>query len=194
MEANVKGSDAGDSRTPTFSLQHFFSEVFEKIRKLVAVGGEYEGYTPIIQGDRAGPHTEGTFETWAKAFCQLHGWHWRPQASQMPHANVLDLSIFPAMSKAHTRETRKKGRSVCTEEEIASAAKKVFNEYPSCNIARAFVQVRMIADRVIEHKGCNSFLATDLHFGIRKRYYDTTKGIQLVPDEPHYVSDSDSDA
>ena len=29
------------------------------------------------------------------------GWKWYPWAPQMPHANVLDLSVFPAMSRRY---------------------------------------------------------------------------------------------
>ena len=101
----------------------------------------------------------------------------------MPHANSLDLSIFPSMSHSHSSLTRKKGKAVVSPDEIAKAAQQVYDEYPSCNIARAFMQVRLIADRVVEYGGDNSFLGKDLHFGIRDRYFDTIYGIKLKDEE-----------
>ena len=43
---------------------------------------------------------------YVRDYCREHKWLWVPQAAQMPHANVLDLVVFPAMSKRHSRLLR----------------------------------------------------------------------------------------
>jgi hypothetical protein len=39
--------------------------------------------------NNAGPHQEGDFDASCKAYCHTSrgGWHWIPQAPQMPYAN-----------------------------------------------------------------------------------------------------------
>jgi hypothetical protein len=75
----------------------------------VGPGGKYEGFIPIIQGDNAGPHEDGTCKSFVQDFCTSRGWHWEPQAAQMPHMNVLNLSVFPTVSRRHTQLARKRG-------------------------------------------------------------------------------------
>ena len=100
IDCNVTGSNEGTSTNPKFSLLALFrDQIFPKIELLVGDGGEYEGYLPVFQGDNAGPHTDATFHTFVKAFCDSKGWKWEPQAAQMPHLNNLDLAVFPMMSK-----------------------------------------------------------------------------------------------
>jgi hypothetical protein len=43
-------------------------------------------------------------------YCTSRGWHWEPQAAQMLHMNLLDLSVFPnMMSRCHVQLARKRG-------------------------------------------------------------------------------------
>jgi hypothetical protein len=104
VDSTVTSSDAGTCRAPKYPLLPLFLDtVFPKVEALAGVGGRYAVYVPIIQGDNAGPHQEGDFDASCKAFCHTRGWHWDPQAPQMPYANNLDLVIFPCMSKRHTQ-------------------------------------------------------------------------------------------
>jgi len=58
----VTGSSDGTSRDPKRSFQRIFEySIFPAVRKLMAVGGRYEGYTLVCQGDGAGPHVEAAF-------------------------------------------------------------------------------------------------------------------------------------
>ena len=75
--------------------------IFPQTKKLVQKGGEFEYAQVIFQGDRAGPHEDGEFRKFVDEYCDEMGWKWYPQAPRMPHANVLDLSVFPAMSRRH---------------------------------------------------------------------------------------------
>jgi hypothetical protein len=75
VDCNVTGSDEGTSTKPKFSLLALFQDqVFPKIEQLVAPGGVYEGYLPILQGDNAGPHIDKTYNTSVKDFCELKTW------------------------------------------------------------------------------------------------------------------------
>ena len=38
------------------------------------VGGQFGGYTPIIQGDNAGPHEDVTFKKGVRGYCEREGW------------------------------------------------------------------------------------------------------------------------
>jgi hypothetical protein len=106
MDCCVTGSKEGSADDPKFPLKLVFEHViFPLTKNLVGPGGQYEGRTTvIIQGDNAGPHNDHAgFMQYATDFCDSNGWHWQPQAAQMPqHMNVLDLSVSPCMSRCHT--------------------------------------------------------------------------------------------
>ena len=40
---------------------------------LVGLGGAFEGYTPVIQGDQAGPHEEEEFKRFVTEWCKEKG-------------------------------------------------------------------------------------------------------------------------
>jgi hypothetical protein len=110
-------------------------------------------------------------------FCQQEfgnrGWHWEPQAPQMPYANNLDLAVFPAMSKRHSqtlRDTASKG--VAPPDEIRKAADNVWRNLDSATIARGFVLAYRILDKVIQHNGSNEFLRArkEFHSSVRKHF------------------------
>ncbi|CAJ1931219.1 unnamed protein product [Cylindrotheca closterium] len=110
VDCNVTGSSEGTPDDPKFALKKLFEHhIFQKLDGLVAAGGQYEGYIPVIQGDNAGPHAEKEYFNWCKAQCEQRGWHWEPQAPQMPHINNLDLSVFPCMSRRHCAAARERG-------------------------------------------------------------------------------------
>jgi hypothetical protein len=116
-----------------------------------------------------------------KGHCATKGWYWEPQASQMPHMNVLDLSVFPCMSKRHTIKSREcGGRRVLPEDEIWQNAQDVWNKLPNSNVASAYVQAYRIADKVIQAKGDNKFLGAggNIHCGIRKDFKSTANGLE----------------
>ena len=54
----------------------------------------------------------------------------------MPHMNVLDLSVFPCMSKRHCALARRVGGcKVLSEDEIWSAAERVWDGLESAKVA-----------------------------------------------------------
>ena len=186
VDCAVTGSSSGSVADPKCPLLPIFHDhVFPKVKDLVGPGGKYEGYTPIFQGDNAGPHQDATFLNAVKSYCAENGWHWEPQASQMPHMNVLDLSVFPCMSRRHTEKCRNVGGlKVLSEDEIWDNAMKVWNELPSCRIGSSYVQAFRIAQKVIKAKGNNDFLGAGsdegIHCGIRKDFLETKDGLRRI--------------
>ena len=181
IDCNVTGSTEGSSDEPKFSLMHLFhSIIFPRIHDLVKPGGQYEGYKVVIQGDRAGLHTDKEFTDYTTSYCATNGYLWEPQAPQMPHMNNLDLAVFPCMSKRHTTNLRQRaiGKAV-NRDEIWSACESVWRELPSSTIARGFVLAHHVAKQVIKYKGSNKFLHNDdFHAGVRAQYYNTEKGVK----------------
>ncbi len=49
-----------------------------------------------------GPHKEGGYHAWLTDEFERRGWKLELQAPQGPYTNVLDLQVFPAMSKKHS--------------------------------------------------------------------------------------------
>lgn len=180
VDCTVTGSNSGTSSDPKFSLKELFEEVvFDAIAELVRPGGKYEGYTPIIQGDNAGPHQDAAFVNFCKHYCQEKGWHWEPQAAQMPYSNNCDLAVFPTMSRDHGALLKTYSNTVAPPEEIWRTAQRVWEDLPSAKIARGYVLAYRIAEKVIKNKGDNAFLSSkDFHCKVRPDFYDTQTGIK----------------
>mmetsp|Transcript_26210 Transcript_26210/g.32313 ORF Transcript_26210/g.32313 Transcript_26210/m.32313 type:complete len:211 (+) Transcript_26210:515-1147(+) len=154
--------------------------IFPAINELVKEGGKFEGYLPIIQGDNAGPHEDAKFKNYVNKECEEKGWLWEPQGPQMPHMNVLDLAVFPAMSRRHSHLCRaKNGMKVLKEDDIWDCAQTVWEELPSSKIANAFVHAKRIAEKIVASKGDNGFLAGikgKLSAGVRNDFMETDFG------------------
>ena len=68
----------------------------------------------------------------------------------MPHNNVLDLAVFPAMSRRHCSEARRlHSVRVLREDDIWTTAVNVWKELPLGKIANSFVLARRIAQKII---------------------------------------------
>lgn len=179
VDTTVTGSNEGTSDNPKFSLKRMFEDlVFEMVQQYVQPGGQFEGYTPVFQGDQAGPHEEDAYKRAMSETCNEKGWRWEPQAPQMPHLNVCDLAVFPAMSKRHSELTRRHTQSVASKDVIWNTAKQVWDDLPACKIARSFVLAWRLAKRVIANDGANTFLRTkEMHAGVREDFHDTDTGV-----------------
>lgn len=179
VDCNVTGSDEGTSDAPKFALKTLFRDhIFPKVMEMVGPGGKYEGYLPIFQGDNAGPHIDKDYLNYVKDFCAKKGWHWEPQAPQMPHLNNLDLAVFPMMSKRHSNLLKQYSNKMAPKEEIWETAQSVWESMGSAPIARGFILAFRIAQKVIDNNGDNTFLQkTEFHSNIRNDFYDTEFGV-----------------
>jgi hypothetical protein len=100
----------------------------------------------------------------------------------MPHANNLDLAVFPAMSKRHSNLLSNYGsnpKMMAPADEIWQTAAHVWKGLEPSTIARGFIHGHRILKKVVEHKGNVDFLQTEqFHTGITADYYNTPTGIR----------------
>jgi len=181
VDVPVTGSNDGTADNPKFSLIRWFNElIFSNIAKLVdGPNAPFQGYTPVIQGDNAGPHIEGTFMKRMQEYCNERGWLLEPQAPQMPHLNVNDLAIFPAMSKWHSYKVRQRTKNVASKDLTWECANQVWQEFPESKIAKAFVLAWCLTATIIKKGGDNSFLGTkEMHRGISSDFHETINGLK----------------
>ena len=165
----VVANGRGTAKNPKFSLMYFLEVIFAQVAKIVGPGGEWAGYTPIFQWDGAGPHTAKALVKYATEYCAKAGWGWEPQSSQCPYLNVLDLLVFPALSKRHSDLLRQySGKAVAPPDRIYEAAEAAMDSISSVDIATAFVLAHRLQTKVIRAGGGNNFLNEGgLHCGVR---------------------------
>jgi hypothetical protein len=95
--------------------------------------------------------------------------------------NVLDLSVFPCMSKRHIQKSRECGGCrVLPTDEIWQNAQDVWKELPNAKVASGYVHAYRIAAKVIQAEGDNKFLGSggSIHCGIGKDFKETENGIK----------------
>lgn len=79
VDCAVTGSSLGTPDDPKFPLKEYFRRtIFPIVDELISLGGKYFGYTPIFQGDNAGPHEEVQYLTFVREYCANKGWYWEP--------------------------------------------------------------------------------------------------------------------
>jgi hypothetical protein len=128
------GSDPGNSENPKFPLIDVFHEYgFPKVSELVGPGWKVRRLcTKSFKVTMLVLIKRKRYLKFVTDYCFQPGWHWEPQAPQMPHLDVLDLSVFPAMSRWHTALVRAcGGLGVLKEDEIREAAEQVWRDFPS---------------------------------------------------------------
>ena len=151
-----------------------------RIDEVVGVGGRFEGRIVVFQADSAGPHIENTFVIEFDKMCEEEGWYKENQAPQMPHMNICDLSVFPAMSRRHCHLARASGGlHVLKEDQIWETAEEVWATLLNSKIASAYVHAYRIAEEVVRLKGDNRFLGerSGLSFGVRSEFNETVVGL-----------------
>ena len=159
--------------------------VLPKVSELVAEGGQFEGYTVVLQGDNASPHTEGTFGREMKEYFDEKNWHIFNQAPQGPYFNVCDLLVFPMMSY-RVSHILMEGNSTCKKPDLIwKAALEVWagkdgkSGISSSQIAAAFIQVYLICQLAKKAGGSNLWLANGApHCGVRERFRKTEFGME----------------
>ena len=111
-----------------------------------------------------------------------------PYAYTGPYTNVLDLSIFPVMSKRHSEHLQLYNNTKARKERVWCTAMLVWNKTSSADIACAFVLAYRVLGQIIAEDGNNQWLAMGTpHCNVRKDFLDTTTGIRRkypAPDGP----------
>ena len=146
------------------------------------VGGPCAGAVVVHQEDNAGPHIDKTYKDWLQAEFDRRGWKLEHQAPQGPYTNVLDLQMFPAMSKRHSELLQLYSNNEANADRIWKAAQQVWQSCSSSMVCRAFIHAYRIMQKIIEEDGHNHWLADGTpHCNIRRDFIDTQHGIALRP-------------
>ena len=105
------------------------------------------------------------------------------QAPQGPYTNVLDLQVFPAMSKRHSELLQVFSNTEADKERIWKIALEIWKTMTSSMVARAFLLAYRIMGRIIEYKGDTDWLKNGApHCNVRRDFVDTDRGIKKITD------------
>ena len=80
------------------------------------------------------------------------------QAPQGPYTNVLDLQVFPAMSKRHSELLQVFSNTEADKDRIWKIAMEIWNTMTSSMVARAFLLAYRIMGKIVETKGDTDWL------------------------------------
>jgi hypothetical protein len=200
-DCNVTGTDVGTPDKAKFALRTLWEYwLLPSLDALVATGGQCEGALVIHQEDNAGGvmslplaltrtrsltlyltliHKEGGFHNRLTNQFSTRGWMLELQALQGPYTNVLDLQVFPAMSKRHSELLQ-----VFSNTEAAwKIANGIWNTMTSSMVARAFLLAYRIMGKIVETKGDTDWLKNGApHCNVRRDYADTERGVKKIED------------
>ena len=105
------------------------------------------------------------------------------QAPQGPYTNVLDLQVFPAMSKKHSELLQLFSNTQSDTERIWKIAEEIWKGMTSAMIARAFILAFRVMAKIIETKGDTDWLKNGTpHCHVRRDYFDTDRGVTRITD------------
>ena len=105
------------------------------------------------------------------------------QAPQGPYTNVLDLQVFPAMSKRHSELLQVFSNTEADKDRIWKIALEIWNTMTSSMVARAFLLAYRIMGKIVETKGDTDWLKNGApHCNVRKDYADTDRGVEKITD------------
>ena len=137
-----------------------------------------------------GPHKEGGFHEWLTSEFTRRGWHLELQAPQGPYTNVLDLQVFPAMSKKHSELLQIFSNTQADSERIWKIALEIWKGITSAMIARAFILAYRIMKKIVETKGETEWLKNGTpHCHVRRDFHDTDRGVIKMSDVVDVLED-----
>ena len=110
-------------------------------------------------------------------------WKLELQAPQGPYTNVLDLQVFPSMSKKHSELLQIFNNTEADADRIWKIAQEIWSGISSAMIARAYVLAYRIMRKITETNGDTDWLKNGApHCDVRRDYYDTDRGIKKITD------------
>ena len=110
-------------------------------------------------------------------------WKLELQAPQGPYTNVLDLQVFPAMSKKHSELLQMFYNTEADTDRIWKIAMEIWKGISSAMIARSFILAYRIMGKLIETKGDTDWLKNGApHCHVRRDFYDTDRGVAKIAD------------
>ena len=110
-------------------------------------------------------------------------WKLELQAPQGPYTNVLDLQVFPAMSKRHSELLQMFNNTEANSDRIWKIAMEIWKGITSSMIARAFILAYRIMRKIIETKGDTDWLKNGApHCHVRRDFVDVDRGVKKSTD------------
>ena len=92
---------------------------------------------------------------------------------------MLDLSLFPMMSKRHSEKLQVYNNTEASLEQIWRTVEEVWETTSSASVARSFVHAFRIMRLIIKENGNNAWLAEGTpHCRVRADFIDTDDGIR----------------
>ena len=148
----------------------------------------------VLQEDGVGLHTNATYLKGKQKLFAERDWLIFNQPSQSPTLNVHDFTIFPAMSKAVTREQALVyGSRVTRGEELNKSVMIVFKDKENLPaMSRGFAGHHQVVCSLLEHNGNNTHLKEKrgTSFGVRRHFVENEEkdGVDgVIPvDIPEY--------
>jgi hypothetical protein len=173
MDCNATGTDTGTPSNPKFALKGLWEGcLLPQLDALVAENGPCAGAAVCHQEDNAGPHKEGNFHSWLEA-------EFKKRNPKGPYTNVLDLQLFPLMSKRHSTLLQLYSDAEASKDKTWRVAKQVWDNCSSAMVCRAFIHAFRIMRKIVEDEGNNSWLATGApHCNVRNDFFDTNDDIK----------------
>ena len=103
------------------------------------------------------------------------------------YTNVLDLQVFPAMSKRHSELLQVFSNTEADKDRIWKIAMEIWNTMTSSMVARAFLLAYRIMGKIVETKGDTDWLKNGApHCNVRRDYVDvdvdTERGVKKIED------------
>ncbi len=150
-DCNVTGSNYGTASKPKFPLMEMWSTVLlPALDVLVMTGGPCDGAIVVHQEDNAGPHIDKVYKTWLQEQFDSRGWKLEHQAPQGPYTytNVLDLQMFLAMSKRHSKLLQMCDNNEANAERIWKIAQQVWKSCTSSMVSRAFINAYLLEHNI----------------------------------------------
>ena len=113
------------------------------------------------------------------------------QAPQGPYTNVLDLQVFPSMSRRHSELLQIYNNTEADTDRIWAVALSIWKGLTSAMIARAFLLAYRIMGKIIETKGDTNWLIDGApHCNVRRDYHDTDRGVMKITDVVDIVDEN----
>jgi hypothetical protein len=177
QDCNVTGIDTGTPSNPKFALKGLWEDgLLPQLDALVAVDGPCAGVIVCHQENSAGPHKEGQFHQWLEAEFKRRNWQLELQAPQGPYSNVLDLQLYPAMSKRHSFLLQHTDAEA-SKDRTWGVAKQVWDTCSFAMICRAFIHAYRIMKKIMHEESGNSWLSTGAsHCNVRADFVDNATG------------------
>ena len=158
-------------------LTHWKEVILPALDALVRDGGPLEGFKVKFQDDGAGCHQERTYVKYLTDLFSTRGWYFTRQPPQSPLTNVLDLLVFPCLSKRVSSNNRQFGNGFVKQMKKPAIVDTVVDEFfkiPAQIIGRSFITAKHVVLNLIpEYKGYNGYIVDrKLHSGVRRKYKD----------------------